>query len=365
MKRSLSGYVLTLAIACLLSSGGCGDDDDPFDPWDDCGDSCIGPGGGSVSIEDPSHNLYGARIDVPPGAWDREWVVHMGYETTFTTPNFPDGLEGYEGMWTGSLNLEIFAFAPPDEQPAVPDSLYMEITFRLNDLECEPGEMFTIYRYDEAVGRWRLEFPDARTDSTITVHTYDHAALWTWGVVNVHEVDWDLYLQPVMEEQHGSSAWANVELALQEAYAAAIDHDLAINCANLALVRNIFVAMRDETEVAIVAHQDGLGGLCRVCDVTTTLFWNEYIEYISLNIEAFFMKFFLVDNGPSFLIQIYGIIRVCQAWEEIAALACDYECFWQHADSAFHENLAIYCAASLIVRAIDFAYDSGYIDCPK
>lgn len=364
MKRILTGSILALAVACVLPVGGCGNDDEPFDPWGDCGDSCIGPGGGSVAITDADHPLYGVRIDVPPGRWDREWAVYMGYEWTFSTPDFPTGLEGYEGMLTGSLNIEISAFAPPEEQPAVPDSLYMEITFPLRDLECEPGEMFTVYRYDEAVGRWRLEFPDARTDSTITVHAYDHAALWTWGVVNVHEADWDLYLQPVMEEMHGSGAWADVELALQEAYAAAIDHNLAINCANLALVRDIFIAVRDEAEIPILAHQDGLGGLCRVCDVTTTLFWNEYLEYISLNIEAFFLKFFLVDNGPSLLIQIYGIIRVCQTWEEIDALACDYECFWQHADSAFYDNLAVYCTASLIVRAIDFAYSSGYINCP-
>lgn len=362
MRRLSIG--LALALICVLPLGGCSDDDEPFDPWDDCGDSCIGTGGGGVSVDDPDHPFYGARIDVPAGAWDRKWSVYMGYETTFTTPNFPDGLEGYRGMMTGSLDLEVTDLAPSGEQVDPPDSLYMEITFRLTDLECAPGELFTLYRYDETAGLWCLEFPEARTDSTITVSTYDHSALWTWGVVNVHEADWDLYLAPVMEEQHGAGGWTDIQLALQEAYDEALAHDRAVDCANLALVRGIFVGVRDEAEVAIVAHQDGLGGLCRVCDITDGVFWDEYIEYISLNIEAWLIKLFLVDNGPSLLIQVYGILRLCETWEEIDELACDYECFWDNADSAFYGNMSVYYAAALVVEAIDYAISSGTINCP-
>ncbi|MCP4571715.1 MAG: hypothetical protein GY838_05130 [bacterium] len=356
---------LVLSAALVLPLAGCGNDDEPLDPWADCGESCIGPGGGSVAIDDPDHPFYGARISVPPGAWDREWSVFMGYETTFTTPNFPDGLEGYESILTGSLDLRVTDFAPPGEQAAPPDSLYLEITFRLTDLECAPGEMFTLYRFDEAVDRWRLEFPDARTDSTITVHTYHHATQWTWGVVNVHEADWDLYLAPVMEEEHGAGDWSQVQQALQDAYDEVFDHDLGVTCTNLDFVRTVFAGIRDESQIAVVAHQDALGGACRVCDVTTGDFWNEYLDYIALNFEAWLIELFLVDNGPDLIVQIYGIIRLCETWEEIAELACDYECFWGHADSAFYSDLALYCATTMIVEAIDYAYSSGYISCPS
>ncbi len=359
-----SRLLLSAILATLLLVGAC-NDDDPSDPFADCGENCIGPGGGTMAITSPDHPLYGVRIDVPPGMWDREWAVYLGYETTFTTPNFPDGLEGYANFMTGSLNLEIIAFAPPDQQPALPDSLYMEITFPIRDLVCETGEIITAFRYDDAVQRWCLELPDARTDTTITVHTYDHAPLWTWGIVTLHEVDWDLYLAPVMVEEHGADGWTELQLELQEMYDSIVENDLWISCATLDLVRDGFAAVKADAELGIVAHQDGLGTLCGVCDVRTSTFRAEYIEYITLNIEAFLLEFFLVDNGPSLLIQAYGFMRMCETLAEIDDLACDYECFFDHADTEFYDNMAMYYVACIVIEAIEYAKTSGYISCPS
>lgn len=355
---------VALAAAFLFAAVGCGED--PAQPEDYCFDMCIGPQGGTTAITDPDHPLYGVSVSVPSGAWNRKWLVYLGYESTFSTPNFPDGLEGYRGILTGSLDIQVSAPVAPDEEPPpVPESLYMEITFPIGDLTTEEGQIIVAYRYDDTVDRWRIELPDARTDSTFTVHTTHHAPLWTWGILTIPEADWDLYIEPVMQESHGADEWTQVQLDLINKYRSIFDNDLSISCASLDFAYTTFSAVRDQAQSDIHAHQASLGSLCRQCDVTTALFWNEYVEYIKLNIEAFFIKLFFVDNGPSLLIQAYGFMKMCETLAEADNLTCDYECFWQHSDRHFFSAVAMYYVSTAVMKAVEHAKSSGYISCPN
>jgi hypothetical protein len=358
-------YIATaVAVAFLLFSGGCGED--PAEPEEDfCYDMCIGPQGGTTAFTDPDHPMYGTSVTVPAGAWNKPYLVYLGYETTFTTPNFPDGLEGYRGMLTGSLNIEISVPGPPDETPPpAPDNLYMEITFPTRGLTTEEGQIVVAYRYDEAVKRWRIELPDAQTDSTITVHTTMHSPQWTFGILTIPEADWDLYIEPIMQESHGSDEWTQVQLELINTYRSIFDNDLSISCASLDFAYTMFSGVRDSAESEIQAHQASLGSLCRQCDVTSSLFWNEYIDYIALNIEAFFIELLFVDNGPTLLIQVYGFMRLCETLAEIDELTCDYECFWKNADRDFYSAMSVYYVATGVMKAVEYAKSSGYINCP-
>jgi hypothetical protein len=361
VRRAPPRLLAVAALAGALAFAGCGEDKGPIIE-DDCPYG-IGPAGGVVEVTDPSSDLYGVKIEVEPGAWNACYSVFMGYHSTFTTPNFPDGLEGYASWLTGSLAMEIEEPGSGGTPVAAPDSLEMRITFPIRDLVCDEDEILTAFRYDDAVQRWRVVLPVAMTDSTITVRACRHQPLWTWGKVSLFDADFDLYIAPALAEMHGAGQWAQAQVELRDLYASIIDHDMALNCANLNLVRTLFAGVRDGMAAELTAFQDGLGGACGICDVTTAAFYNELLEYAMLNLSNFFIELLFVDNGPNLLIKVYGFMRMCENYAQMEALDCDFECFFDAVDAEFVGNLACYYAATLVVVVIDYAIGSGWIDC--
>ena len=341
---------------------GCSGDDDPVDVLSD--PDCIGPGGGVVEETDPEHSLYGVRVEVAQDAWQECWSVYMWYQWTFSTPNFPDGLHGYEGMLSGSVDLQVGRQVTHEQWIDAPDSLDMEISFPLRDLTTEVGEKLAAFRYDSDLGLYRLAFPDRLDAERMTITTHRRDSLWTWGKVELGEVDFDTYLKPVMEDLHGAGAWLEVQAELDRLHDEIVAQQLAMTCEALDIVQGSFAAARDAAADNLREFQDSLGGACGTCDVTTSLFYEELVDYAQLSVQAYIAKLFLIDNSPHFLVTIYGYIMVGFINGAIAQLDCDYPCFAEETTLEFYVNLAYYYVSAAFVEIIEIAKRPGAFDCP-
>ncbi len=349
--------VAALGLSALLCS--CGDDG-PSEVPDD-GD-CLGPAGGTISITDTTDALAGVSFHVPAGAWDDCWSVAMLYHSTFSTPNFPDGLEGYEGWLTGGIELEI-GRADGGEWTSAPDSLDFELTLPLRGLSAQLGEKIVAYRYDEAAGLYRLVLPVRQDEHSITVRGHHTRQLWTWGKIDIGEIDFETYLTPVMEELHGAGGWLEIRAELVRLQADAVAQQNAITCAALQIVRAAFVGAREAAADNVRAIQDGLHRRCGTCDALTSVFYEDLGEYVKLQVGSYLVDLFFGESR-SLLLKLYSVI-MCTYLEYCAdQLPCDYECFAESVGLDFYINLAMYYASEVVVELIDWAIISGYVDCP-
>jgi hypothetical protein len=361
MKRLLArGPLVALAFfaaaATLCSCNDEGPGDVPPDP------DCIGPAGGTISVNDPDDSLHGVGLSVAPGDWQECWSVYFGYKSTFSTPNFPTGLMGYEGMLTGALDLQIGRQLTWEEWLDAPDSLQMELTFPLRDLAAAPNEMLTAFRFDEQAGIYRLEFPTQLDAERMTVSTSRHRPLWTWGKIDLDEGDFDTYLAPVMEQMHGQGVWLEIQAKLDSLQLAAIAEQREATCASLEIVHTALAAARVTAGDNVRAIQDLQAGHCGVCDATTPVFYEELSEYLQLRVEAFLFDLFL-GGARNPLIKIYGLIMTQYKLYCARQLGCDYECFVESVDSRFYIQLATYYACSLTIDLIEWALMSDYMEC--
>jgi len=266
-------FLMFVAIAFLCSCGEDGPDGPEPDP------DCIGPAGGTIAVTDTTSYLDGVSFSVAPGAWQQCWSVYMYYHSTFSTPNFPDGLEGYEGWLTGSVELEI-GRGIEAEWIEAPENLEFELTFPLRGLTAEPGEKIMAFRYDEAAGLYRLAVPMRLDEERLTVKGHHYRQLWTWGKVDLADVDFDTYLAPVMEELHGAGGWLEIQAELDRLQAEALAGHRAMTCEALRIVRGSLAAAGEAAADNVRAIQDGLGGRCGTCDATTREFYDELSEYL-------------------------------------------------------------------------------------
>jgi hypothetical protein len=361
-KRILNATLLAL-VSVAVSVSGCGDDDKLNTVDSGCPQGYIGPDGGVEAVTDPDRSLYGVQVEVAPDTWRDCWSVYLAYNSTWSTPNFPDGLEGYEGWLTGSLEFQFYKDVPYGEPFTVPDEMPMAITFPLRDLAPTEGEMLVAFRYDDEAEMWRIALPDAMTDSTITIHTSEHRQLWTWGRVLLHEVDFDLYLAPVLEELDGTDRWLDIQAQLHDLYDSMAEGGLDANCATYLRIRDFLAYLRDASAVDLVGYEQDLGGICGPCDVTSYEFFDEYFEYARLHVNQWFIDLLFVENGPNILIKVWGLIRLLQMEYAIQDLTCNYDCLYDNVASGFYGRLAEYWISVLIVELIDWAIDVGYLDC--
>lgn len=313
-------------------------------------------------MTDSSASLYGVSLTVEPGAWQECWSVSFGYNWTFATPNFPDGLSGYEGMLTGSLELAIGRQVTWDQWEDAPADLEMQISFPVRDLTTGPGERLTAFRYDEPAGIYRLVFPERLDDQQLTISTNDHESLWTWGKVDLGEADFDTYLAPVMEDLHGEGVWLEIAATLDSLRLAAVADELAADCRTLDIVRGSFAAARDASADIVRSIQDAHAGQCGLCDATTPEFYEELAEYCQLKVEEILTDLFLGSSNNLF-IRLYGFIMTEYKRYCIEQLDCDFECFADAMNAGFYYNLAIYHVCNLMVELVDWAMDGGYLDC--
>jgi len=361
MRRFLVAPALIALAAALTLGSGCSDDESDLLPPDP---ECIGPEGGAVTIPYEDHPFYGASVSARPGAWDECWSVRFGYEWTFSTPDFPDGLQGYQDFMTGSLDIDMGRQETMERWVEAPESLEFGLGFsRANGYLPEVGEMVTAFRYDDDAGLWRLALPDTLDDTRLVVNTNRRDGLWTWGLIDLGEIDFDLYVVPAMQELHGSETWVQVVAELQELHESIVAGNMEINCANLFTVRSLFASVRDQAAVSLQAFQNGLGGLCGVCDVTSSAFYESVLDYARLNLQAWIYQTLFVENSPHWLVTIYGMVMVGYTHGAITNLPCDFECFLAAGTTEFYLDLAVYYVSTLVVEVINYAIWSGWIDC--
>jgi len=360
MKNLMTTSALITAVVAILLLWGCSDEDPIFTP----NPNCIGPEGGAIVNENPGGSFDGVRIAVAPGAWEECWNVHFSWETTFTTPNFPDGLEGYESFLTGSVDLRINRQVDFDRWVEAPDSLEISITFpRADGFAPEVGEMVVGFRWDEVAELWRIALPDTLDDDRLVINTHDWRTLWTWGVIDIAEADYDIYVAPAMEELHGSETWTALQGELQELHDSIIGGGMPASCANLITVRDLFAAVRDASAGRLQAFQNGLGGACGVCDVTSSAFYASVVDLAKLHVQAWIYEFMFIENSPHWLLTIYGHIMLGYTHGAIANLPCDFGCFFGEGTTEFYYDLAFYYVATVAVEVINFGMSSGWIDC--
>lgn len=349
--------VMTIALAGMISS--CSDDGPGgIEPDPDC----IGPAGGSVAVTDTSSALYGVTFAVQPDTWEQCWSVYLLYQSTFSTPNFPAGIEGYEGWLTGSVQMAIGREARLDWIEA-PDDLEFELVFPRRDLIEEPGEKLMAFRYDGQAGLYRLAVPSHQDEQTFTVEGRHYQQLWTWGKIDLDEIDFDTYLDPVMQELHGEGAWLEIEAELQRLEDEALAERQAFTCEALAIARHTFATHGEIAAANVRAIQYALPSRCGTCDATTAHFYDELRDYLRLKLQYYVVDAFL-GNSRNVLVEIYAALLCGYLQYSLWQLDCDYECFVDHIPRSFYFQLARYATCLLMVDLIDAAMTSGYIDCP-
>ncbi|MFO7610483.1 MAG: hypothetical protein R6X35_15055 [Candidatus Krumholzibacteriia bacterium] len=356
MRLALVTPALVLAAGLLLCS--C-QDDGPSGPIPD--PDCIGTAGGTVAVTDTTDLLCGVSLGVAPETWQQCWSVYLFYRSTFSTPDFPAGLEGYEGWLTGGVDLAIGREAAAGWVEA-PEPLEFELTFPVRDLVAGPGEKLVAFRYDDEAGRYRLALPLRQDATGLTVKAHHHRQLWTWGKVDLEEVDFDTYLAPVMEELHGAGDWLEIQAELDRLQAEALEGRRALTCLALTTTRNALLDVAGTAAVNVRSIQDALGGRCGVCDATSPEFYDELAEYLQLRAQQLITEFFL-GNSRNVLIQIYGFI-MCEYMEYcVAQLDCDYECFADAVTVEFYGQLARHYVCTVMAGLIDWYIAMGYVDC--
>jgi len=350
--------VFTLA-AVLFAAASCDDEGPTFVPDPDC----IDEAGGTVALDEEGDAFQGTEIIVDPGAWEGCWNLYVWQHTTFSTPNFPDGLHGHEGMLTGSLEFDIYRQVDFEETVVPPDSMAMTLSFPTDGFEREPGEVFTAFRYDDDADLWRLDLPDATADDRLVVNIHRHQQLWTWGVVDLADADFDLYVEPAMQEMIGTESWDEVQAELDELHEAVVSEEIPITCDNLFALRDLFVTYRDQSAISLRAFQDGLGGECGECDVTSSAFYQSIVDYFKLNAQAYIAQLMLIENSPHWLVTIFGHMMVAGYKAAIDALPCEFSCFFSAGTTEFYAHLAVYYVSIATVEVIEFFVTSGFIDC--
>ncbi|MFO7653562.1 MAG: hypothetical protein R6X25_07035 [Candidatus Krumholzibacteriia bacterium] len=356
-RAHLPAVILALAAGALLCS--CQDDGPAgIEPDPDC----IGPEGGVITETAIDSPLNGVSLGVAPEAWDQCWSVSMMYHSTFTTPNFPAGLVGYDGFLTGGLELDISRAIDLERRIEAPDSLEFELSFPLRTLTAEPGEKIMAFRFDAAAGIYRLEVPVRLDEERLTVKTHRHRPLWTWGKVDLEDVDFDLYLDPVMVELHGEGGWLEIQAELDRLQTEALADRRALTCEALRIVGTSLVAAGETAADNVRAIQNSLHGSCGVCDALTEAFYDELREYLRLQAQIYVTEFFL-GNSKNVLVRIYQVIMCGYMQYCIAQLSCDYPCFADSVQLDFYLHLSTYYVCNAMAELIDWAMASGYVEC--
>jgi hypothetical protein len=352
-QKLIASLVIVFVAGATVS--GCGNDISESDSNDEeCCPWCTGPDGGVIEIDNPDSFAFGAKIEVPPGAWDHCRALQVEDIYSYTPP-FPAGFYAYRGYRT---SFDVFAGGD------VPDSLYMEITFPIADVTpLDSTEIAAAFYYDEVAETWRIVLPDEIDDQEMLVKSHLYRKKWSWGFVSILEADFQESLAPLLEDLHGQQQWSQLVSELDSIYNALTQEDLDLSCASLDFVEGFFEALKSEARAALQAHQASIGNSCGTCDILTSEFHAGFAKFIELNIQYFFLELMFVETGPNLLIMAYGINRLCEIQVEIDNLACDYKCYFSNATSDFWGNLAAYYISSAVLFAIDYAKTSGYVSC--
>lgn len=363
-----------LVAAAAAAWVGCSDDDEPAVSDNPCdpnypamytmdGAGILGPAGGEVAVKDTSDFLGGVKVRVAPGTWDSCWEVAIWYSSIFSTEDYPDGFVPFQRPWpTGSVEIELGRWSETTVYTP-PDSILMDLCFPLTKLPCGETEMYAAYYYDEAGASWRVVLPDQMDETELVVRTRNYTPQWSWGRVDLSEIDYQRYMEPALTRRIGAPGWQRLVATTDSLYDAATDGRWRLDCSALAFARGVCVGFRDYASARIGVLQAGMG--CGTCDIREQAFFDGLRQYVWLNLEAMVLDMF-VDAIPGrlWVLKLAGMAYVFALEAMARSLPCDYECYVSKVNPVLIANLAAYYAAMLVIEGIDLFKAQGYIHCP-
>lgn len=322
------------------------------------GQGVIGPEGGIVEgIEE----LAGVTVEVPAGAWDGCWEVRIRYEGIFDAPDYPEGFVPFERPApTGAVEIEIGLtdshgeFVPASEPMPFTLSFPMDIVAVVTaGPEDIPAAFFT----DEAHAAWNIELPRSHDTERLTVETSSQGALWSWGVVDLEDVDFDQHMRPALDRYAGGDSLFEVEAALADLARQVEEQSWALDCIGLGLAEDFFLGIRNGLHDALVVEANGLG--CGVCDVTTAQFREQLLEWLRYRIMLELVDVIAGCNTGSAV----GCVVVSLGLEVLSAMItevlsatlghdCNYACLFDEAEPTLWASLALYWLSDAAYGAV-------------
>jgi len=330
-------------------------------PWSS---SVIGPEGGVVTYSLPNTEETGLQVRVPAGAWTACWEVEINSISFWDTPDYPDGFEPYDRpLPTGFIEISVFRQDENLVQTFAPDSMYMELSFPLHSIPNNDGEIFSTFYYDSTAGSWRVELPDDQNESELIVRTSSWRRPWSWGRIDLEEVDYEEHLAPVLEEEIGTEIWNDIQYTLDSIYDAAMQDRMELTCIALTFAEATFESFRDQAAENVELYQAYID--CGDCNPITPEFYTGLKQYVLLNVEAMALDLFTdAIPGRLWYLKLFGKAYVLALQAMARSLPCDYECFWNEAPPGIYLNAAAYYVSVLIIEVIQRYESSGYINCP-
>ena len=371
---------LTLSVCSSSEPFTPDDEEDPEPQWSDpCAAgypavrmTVIGPEGGMVDIYDhpdaPS-DLGGFQLVVPAGAWSECWEVEIASTTYgFDTPSYPSGFVPAARDPEGSIELAIFRQTEAGGRVYAPDSMYMELQFPLKNIPVEERGYVFAFMFDDAAMDWRLLLPDAATSSRFIVHSSNWKRQWSFGSIDLADVDIQRYLTPAMVDRIGSVAWSRIRASIDSVYDEAVSQTSVLSCFGLNVLEGFFVSARNRSATALQTLNTQAN--CGACDATTKLFWDEWRQYANDKSTEMILDMVLdVAGGPGgnaldYLIdETVGLVTgELMDLIFVGDYSCDYECFFDATDWTFFFFLAVYEATPYIIDGIDW-YRQTFTTC--
>jgi hypothetical protein len=362
-------WLVACSVLLAACGGGAGESSDGGLPSTCDRAGAIGPAGGVVEDTDPTSPTAGVRVEVAPGAWKECWEVRVSYAWIFETPDYPAGFVPFERPGpSGSVEIAIGLTTSTGFYRA-PDPLPIQISFPMGAIALDTLDIRASYFYDDTQGAWRVVLPQALSPDRLTISTTAHDELWSWGRIDMGEVDFARYVAPAMEGYYGGDTLAAIQAAIDDLRRQALERNFQLTCAGLAAAEGFFVSARDGAASRVQQLQLGLG--CGDCNPLTERFQEERDLYLSLN-----LGFELVSSTVDLifppkraielaLIPLQNVAEdmLLDAFIGTLGLACDYDCYYENVPMALHLNVAMYYGCDWVAKAIDH-YSVAYKGCP-
>ncbi len=374
---------ITACAACLALPCTCtiGDEDDGYGtdlppPCERIGDpdftwagaGVIGPEGGAVEQTRPDSPVAGVRVEVAPGAWTECWEVHVEYLSIFDVPDYPDGFVPFERPYpSGAVRVQI-GLTTSDRFYAAPDPLPIRISFPMGKITVGPLDIRSAFRLDDAGKEWQVVFPDSLPAGRLTVATDRHDVAWSWGRVDMGEIDMGKYVVPAMENYHGSGTLQAIQSALEEIRQQALREEWEWNCLGMELAEAFADGIQDTTWQQVQDLQASLG--CGDCNPLTEAFDQGLKEWWSVRQWDVILGFADLMFPPKKAIEIiaYPLENAIQGWLMDAAvegldLPCDYDCYFEKVPFLIYVYEAVYYGSGW-VRGLLGYYRTQRMGCP-
>jgi len=363
---------LALVTCAAVAATTCGSDelplvDDPCDP-SYLGIPGIGPAGGTwqnTSVVQDA--IQGFRVTVPPGRWTECWQLEVTWQDAWVTPDYPAGFASVSGPWApASIAITIFRQGMGvhyNERTYAPDSMYVELGFPLHTIPADARRFLGAFSYDDAGDDWRIHLPDDLDADFLTIRTRSWRQQWSWGRIDPAAIDFDRYVAPAIEGRIGTAGWSQIRTVVDSIAAAlAASVSWPIDCNGLDVLEVVLGDLRDQAEAKLRASQDAIP--CGSCDVFTSVFWDEWKEYVRQQQTEAILGFFtgLLPAGKVMDLVVGEVIQIafqCAA----SRFACDYDCFWGTVPPAFYWYLAEYGISVAILDFVEWYRASGYTWC--